>query len=107
MQRIGRFADPDSGLRIDRGADFDSTDASLKTSAFAAAMRLLTSRLWEMKRSEPARAPISYAESNLCAEGSSRAEVDWMLHGSRKASVNPASNDNPVLSACSLRFTLQ
>src|ERR1700687_998613 len=59
--------------------------ASLETSAFASAVRLWTSRLWEMKRPEPARVSISCAEA------------DWILHWSKKASVNPASKHSPNL----------
>jgi hypothetical protein len=59
--------------------------ASLETSAFASAVRLWTSRLWEMKRSEPARVSISCAEA------------DWILHWSKTASVNPASKHSPNL----------
>jgi len=58
--------------------------ASLETSAFALAVRL-TSRLWEVKRSEPARASISCAEA------------DWISHWSKTASVNPASKHSPDL----------
>jgi hypothetical protein len=57
--------------------------ASLETSAFASAVRLWTSRLWEMKRSEPARVSISCAEA------------DWILHWSKTASANPASKHSP------------
>jgi hypothetical protein len=59
--------------------------ASLETSAFASAMRLWTSRLWEIKRSEPARVSISCAEA------------DWILHWSKTASVNPASKHSANL----------
>src|SRR3982074_923006 len=58
---------------------------SLETSAFASAARLWTSRLWEMKRSEPARVSISCAEA------------DWISHWSKTASVNPASKHSPSL----------
>jgi hypothetical protein len=58
---------------------------SLETSAFASAVRLWTSRLWEMKRSEPARVSISCAEA------------DWISHWSKTASVNPASKHSPSL----------
>jgi hypothetical protein len=58
---------------------------SLETSAFASAVRLWTSRLWEMKRSEPARVSISCAEA------------DWILHWSKTASVNPASKHSANL----------
>jgi hypothetical protein len=57
--------------------------ASLETSAFASAVRLWTSRLWETKRSEPARVSISCAEA------------DWILHWSKTASVTPASKHSP------------
>jgi hypothetical protein len=60
-------------------------DASLETSAFALAVRLWTSRLWEVKRSEPARTSISCAEA------------DWISHWSKTASVNPASKHSPDL----------
>src|SRR3981081_78986 len=59
--------------------------ASLETSAFASAVRLWTSCLWEMKRSEPARVSISCAEA------------DWILHWSNTASMNPASKHSPNL----------
>jgi hypothetical protein len=59
--------------------------ASLETSAFALAVRLWTSRLWEVKRSEPARTSISCAEA------------DWISHWSKTASVNPASKHSPDL----------
>ena len=52
-------------------------------SAFASAVRLRTSRVWEMKRSEPARVSISCAEA------------DWILHWSKTASVNPATKHSP------------
>jgi hypothetical protein len=60
-------------------------DASLETSAFASAVRLWTSRLCELKRSEPARGSISFAEA------------DWILHWSKTASVNPANKHSPNL----------
>jgi hypothetical protein len=48
-------------------------------------VRFWTSRFWEMKRSEPARVPISCAEA------------DWILHWSKTASTNPASKHSPNL----------
>jgi len=59
--------------------------ASLETSAFALALRLWTSLLWEVKRSEPARTSISCAKA------------DWISHWSKTASVNPASKHSPDL----------
>ena len=56
---------------------------SVETSALASAARLWTSRFWEMKRSEPARVSLSLAEA------------DWISHGSKTASVNPASKHSP------------
>ena len=51
----------------------------METSAFALAVRLWTSRFWDVERSEPARASVSCAEA------------DWISQGSKTASVNPAS----------------